>query len=146
VIDTVVDQPPAPQPESGPPGRAAQLGGLAVATGLGAVTAMYEAFLTPLSWYGTRIPVSLVLAVAGNAALVWFTREVTGRLVAGVLPAGAWVVVMFLAAGQTTERDLILTSNNWVGLATMFAGALAFAVAGYWFATRTPLRSRATAR
>jgi hypothetical protein len=53
---------------------------------------------------------------------------------------------MFLAAGQTTERDLILTSNNWVGLATMFAGAMAFAIAGYWFATRRPLRSTASAR
>jgi hypothetical protein len=146
MIDTVVEQPQAPEPEPSPPGRAAVLGGLAVATGLGAVTAVWEAFLTPVSAHTTRIPVALVLAVVGNAALVWFTREVTGRLALGVLPAGAWVAVMFLAAGQTTERDLILTSNNWVGLATMFAGALTFAITGYWFAIRKPLRSTASAR
>jgi hypothetical protein len=126
--------------------RAERIVGLVVATGLGAVSAMYEAFLTPLSYHGIRVPLSLVLALVGNTALVWFSREVTGRMSAVLLPGAAWVVVMFLAAGQTTERDLVLTSNNWVGLTTMFAGALAFAVAAYWLITRPLLRSRASAR
>jgi hypothetical protein len=47
---------------------------------------------------------------------------------------------MFLAAGTTTERDLILTSNNWVGVTTMFAGAAAFALVPYWPMVRGLLR------
>ena len=146
MIDAVVDQQPAPRPTPSPPTRAERIAGLVVATGLGGVTAVYEAFLTPLSWHGVRLPAALVLAVGGNAALVWFVRETSGRLVGVLLPAAAWVVMMFLAAGQTTERDLILTSNNWVGLATMFTGALAFAVTVYWFATRPALRLPASTR
>jgi hypothetical protein len=126
--------------------RAERIAGLLVATGLGAVSAMYEAFLTPLAWGNVRVPVSLVLALVGNVALVWFTREVTGRVVAALLPAAAWVAVMFLAAGQTTERDLVLTSDNWVGLSTMFAGALAFALAAYRLTTRELLRGVGSAR
>jgi hypothetical protein len=107
------------------------LGGI-VATGLGAALALYEAFLTPLYWHGTRLPLALVIAVVGNAGVAWFTRETTGRVSAVLLPAGVWVVLMVIAAGRTTEGDFVLT-NNWVGLSTMFGGALAFAIPAYLF-------------
>jgi hypothetical protein len=114
-----------------------RVSGLAVFTALAAVSAGWEAFLTPLYWHTHRVPLALVLALAGNAVLAWATREVTGRPSAVLLPAGAWVVVMFAAAARTTEGDLVLTSDNWIGLATMFAGALAFAVTAYWLIVRS---------
>ena len=114
-----------------------RIAGLVVFTALGAVSAVWEALLTPLYWHTTRIPLALVLALVGNAALAWATREVTGRASAVLLPAGAWAAVMFAAAARTTEGDLVLTSNNWIGLVTMFAGALAFAVTAYWLIVRS---------
>jgi hypothetical protein len=89
-----------------------------------------------------RLPLALVLAVAGNAALAWFTREVTGRTLAVLAPFVVWVGLMLVAAGRTREGDLVLTGNNWVGLVTMFAGALAFAAAAYWLTIRSLPRPR----
>jgi hypothetical protein len=119
--------------------------GIVIAVGLAAVSAVWEAFLTPLAWQWTsgghahfvRLPVALVCAVAGNAALAWFTHAVTGKTLAVLAPFAAWTVPMVVAAGRTREGDLILTGNNWVGLATMFTGALAFAVAAYWLTIRS---------
>lgn len=105
--------------------------GFVIALSLAAVSAAYEAFLTPLYWGSTRLPVSLVAAAVGNLALVYFTYVVTGRRLAAVGPALVWVVVMVAAAGRSSEGDLVLTDNNWVGIGTMLAGSVAFAVAGY---------------
>jgi hypothetical protein len=105
--------------------------GFVVALLLAAISAAYEAFLTPLYWGSTRLPVSLVMAVVGNLALVYFTYVVTGRRLAAVGPAVVWVAVMVAAASRSSEGDLVLTDNNWVGIGTMLAGSVAFAVAGY---------------
>ena len=45
----------------------------------GFLTALWEIFLSPLSAGGVMLPVAPVLAIVTNAALVWFTRRVTGR-------------------------------------------------------------------
>jgi hypothetical protein len=119
--------------------------GMVVAVGLAAVSAVWEAFLTPLAVHWTsgghlhfvRLPVALVLAVAGNAALAWFTRAVTGKTLAVLAPFAAWTVPMAAAAGKTREGDLVLTANNWVALATMLIGALTYAVAAYWLTIRS---------
>jgi hypothetical protein len=121
---------------------------VAVAGVLAAVSAVWEAFLTPLAWTWTsggqahfvRLPVALVCAVVGNAALAWFTQALTGKVLAVLAPFAVWVVLMVVAAGRTSEGDLVLTSNNWVALGTMFAGALTFAVAAYWLAVRSVRR------
>jgi len=105
--------------------------GFVIALLLAAVSAAYEAFLSPLSWGSTRLPVSLLAAVVGNIALVYFTYVVTGRRLATVGPALVWVVVMLVAASRSSEGDLVLTENNWVGIGTMLVGSIAFAVAGY---------------
>jgi len=105
--------------------------GFVIALLLAAVSAAYEAFLSPLSWGSTRLPVSLLAAVVGNIALVYFTYVVTGRRLATVGPALVWVVVMLVAASRSSEGDLVLTENNWVGIGTMLVGSVAFAVAGY---------------
>ncbi|MGC9668818.1 hypothetical protein ACNTMW_19950 [Planosporangium sp. 12N6] len=119
--------------------------GVLVAVGLAFVSSVWEAFLTPLAVQWTsgghahfvRVPVALVAAIVGNAALAWFTRQVTGKTLAVLAPFAAWTVPMLLAAGRTREGDLILTDRNWVGLVTMFAGAMSFAVAAYWLTMRS---------
>lgn len=122
--------------------------GALVAVGLAAMSALWEAFLTPLSWTWTsgghahyvRLPIALVLAVVGNSALAWFTRAVTGKVLAVLAPFAVWTGIMLVAAGRTREGDLVLTSNNWVALATIFVGALWFAVAAYWLVIRSVRR------
>jgi hypothetical protein len=63
--------------------------------------------------------------------LIWFTVAVTGRRLPVAAIAVAWVAVMVIASTRTGEGDLVLTDNNWVGIVTMLAGSLTFAVAGY---------------
>lgn len=110
-------------------GRLLAVAGAIVATGLGAVLGLFEAFLTPLRLpHSTYLPVALLLAIIGNPALSWFAAEVTGKRFAAILPAGAWCAVWFIAATKTREGDLIITGNNWVGLVTLLAGPIAFAL------------------
>jgi hypothetical protein len=101
--------------------------GAVVATGLGAVLGLTEAFLSPLRIATVYVPISLVLAVLLNPALAWYAVDVTGRKAAAALPAVAWCAVWFMAASKTTEGDLIIAGGNWVGLVTLLAGPLAFA-------------------
>jgi hypothetical protein len=109
--------------------RLLAIAGGIVATGLGAVLGLFEAFLTPLRLpHSTYLPVALVLAVIGNPVLSWFAGEVTGKRFAAILPAGAWCAVWIVAASKTHEGDLIITGNNWVGLVTLLAGPIAFAL------------------
>jgi hypothetical protein len=122
-----------PRPRTGPPwlDLVVRVLGFVIALLLAAVSAAFEAFLTPLYWGSTRLPVSVVAAVVGNVALIYFTYVVTGRRLAAAGPALVWVVVMVAAASRTGEGDLVLTDNNWVGIGTMLAGSVAFAAAGY---------------
>lgn len=146
IMETMV---PAPVPAKPPPAWLAWVGAL-VAVALGAVSSVWEAFLTPLSYqwvsgghaHSVRLPVAVVLAVAGNAALVWFTRTVTGKTIVVMAPFVAWVVPMLLAASKTDEGDLVMTGNNWVGPVTILAGAGTFAVAAYWLTIRSLPRPR----
>ncbi len=107
------------------------VGGLVAVAGA-LVTAVVEAFLTPLRVDTARLPVSLVIAVVANVALVWFTYQVTGKRAAVVLPILVWFVVMLGWAGRrTAEGDLLLTGDNWVGQLTIFGGAVAFGLGAY---------------
>ncbi|GII21102.1 DUF6113 family protein [Planosporangium mesophilum] len=135
----------APAPPAGPgPAWLAWVGAL-VATALAFVSAVWEAFLTPLAlhWssgghaHSVRVPVALLLAIAGNAALAWFTHSVTGKPLAVLAPFAAWTVPIVLAASKRAEGDAILTANNWVALVTMLAGPVSFAVTAYWLTMRS---------
>jgi hypothetical protein len=130
--------PLAPSTETTPPGPwlirldlGMRIAGFVVAVLLAAFSAGVEAFLAPLYWGRFRLPVALLLAVAGNLGLVWFTVRVTGRRLAVAGPALVWTALMIMASTRTTEGDLVLTGDNWVGIGTMLAGSLTFAVAGY---------------
>ena len=70
--------------------------------------------------------------MVGNVALVWFTYRVTRHVGLALLPGLAWFDRDGVAGTYTSEGDLIMTGNNWVGLATILLGSLAWAGAGYW--------------
>jgi hypothetical protein len=140
------DPDPEPVPTRAPrTGRWLTWVGGAVAVGLAVASALWEAFLTPVavSWtsgghaHSVRLPVAVVCAIVGNAGLTWYTRVVTGRDLTVLLPFVAWTTPMVFAASRTREGDLVLTSNNWVGIGTMFAGAVTFAATAYWLALRS---------
>ena len=97
----------------------------------GVVLAVYTMFLTPFRLGAVLVPLSIVLAIGGNAALIWFTYTVTGNKFVGLLPGLVWVVLTFLAADRTTEGDLVLYQQNWVATVYLFAGSATVGVAGY---------------
>lgn len=133
VEETVVPVAPA-----APPGRLHRLAdrGLRTVGGVVAVvaallTAVLEVLLAAVRVGGHLVGVSVLLAVVGNVLLSWFVVRAVGTQWAVALPATAWFAVMVLAAGGTTEGDVLLDGNNWVGFAMIFAGAIAYAVIGF---------------
>lgn len=87
------------------------------------------AFLTPLRLGNTLVPVSILLAIVGNAALIWFAYRVTESKLLGLLPGVVWLAVTVLGVERTTEGDLVLT--NWVATVYLYAGAITVGVAAY---------------
>jgi hypothetical protein len=106
------------------------LGGLVAVAGA-VVTALLEAFLTPLRWDTVRLPVSMVLAVLTNLLLLWFTYRVTSHRLVALLPGLIWMALMIIASGRTPEGDVVLAANNWVVYTTILAGVLAYVVGAY---------------
>jgi len=103
-----------------------RLGGLVVATLAAALSALVEAFLVPLRVGGVPVPLSPVLAVAGNVLLVRFAARVTGSRLAVLGPTLAWFWVVLALAGRTTEGDLVVP-GTLVGGALLLGGAAALA-------------------
>lgn len=95
------------------------------------VTAVLEVFFTPLRLGGYLIGVSALVAVVANVALADFAYRTVGAKWAVALPAVTWFAVLMVAAGSTAEGDILLAGNNWVGLATIFTGSMAFAIVAY---------------
>jgi len=114
--------------------------GTVVGLGLGIMSALWEVMVSPMhvTIGGTIVPVPLatLLAIVGNIGLVWFMRTVTGRLPLAVLPGVAWFAVMFAASTKTSEGDLLITGDNWVGVTTILLGSVAWAGAAYLLMSR----------
>ncbi|MEV0564640.1 hypothetical protein [Dactylosporangium sp. NPDC050588] len=150
------EEAPKPEVAGGSLDIVITIGGLVVAVLLAVALAVFEAFLAPLRLSdlglsgpgksNMRIPLALVLALVTNPMLGWFAFTTTGRRFAALLPAGAWCVVWILAAGRTTEGDLLITNDNWVGLLTLFAGPLAFAIGIYVTALRQRVAGSANSK
>ncbi|MEU5905823.1 hypothetical protein [Micromonospora sp. NPDC047527] len=122
-------------PEAGPPPRLLDLG-LRVTGGIvvvvaGVLTGVLELLLATLRVGGQLIGVSVLVAIGANIALSWFAHEAVGRRWAVALPAVPWFALMAVAAIRTSEGDLLLAGDNWVGLAMIVAGAMTFAVMGF---------------
>jgi len=114
--------------------------GTIVGLGLGAITAFWAALLTPLhvtiAGSVMRLPVAPLFALVGNVGIFVLTRVVTGRTGLAVLPAVSWFVVIFAAGRTTSEGDLLITGNNWVGVVTILVGAIAWAIGPYFTVIR----------
>jgi hypothetical protein len=125
----------SPPPPAGPPPRLLDLGlrvaGGVVAVVAGVLTGVLELLLATVRVGGQLIGVSALLAIGANIALSWFAHEAVGRRWAVALPAVPWFALMAVAAVRTTEGDLLLAADNWVGLAMIVAGAMTFAVTGF---------------
>ncbi|MFF3851569.1 hypothetical protein [Micromonospora sp. NPDC002575] len=136
-MSVVPPQAPAPSPPGRPsrPWRLLDLA-LRVAGGVVAVvaavaTGLLELILSTVRVSGTLVGASVPVAVLANVALSWFAHAAVGRRWAVVLPATPWFVLMGAAAIRTSEGDLLLAGDNWVGLAMIVAGAMTFAVMGF---------------
>ncbi|MEU7929442.1 hypothetical protein [Micromonospora sp. NPDC049107] len=131
---SVVNDEDAPPP-AGPPPRLLDLGlrvaGAIVVVVAGVVTGVLELLLATVRVGGQLIGLSALLAVGANILLSWFAHETVGRRWAVALPAVPWFALMAVAAIRTTEGDLLLAGDNWVGLAMIVAGAMTFAVMGF---------------
>lgn len=105
--------------------------GALVAVVAAVATAVLAAFLSPLYLGTVRLPLAVLVAVVANYALVWFAFRVTGHRLVALLPGLVWIGTMIRLAAPTTEGDMVLTGNNWVGLGAVVAGVAAYAVAGF---------------
>jgi hypothetical protein len=111
--------------------RLLRVGGTAVGLLAGFLTGLWEIFLSPPHTFGVLLPVAPVLAAVTNAALVWFTRLVTGRGGLAVLPGVVWFLTMFVGTVRTTEGDLLIPGTDWPGLLALLVGALAWGATAY---------------
>lgn len=96
-----------------------------------ALSAGLELILATVRVGGYLIGVSALLAVVANTVLAWFAHRAVGTGWAVAIPAVVWFGLMVVAAGGTAEGDILLAGNNWVGLAMIVAGSMAFAVVGF---------------
>ncbi|BCL13835.1 hypothetical protein GA0074694_0344 [Micromonospora inyonensis] len=144
---SVTPEPEQAAPPSSP-GRAVRVldlalrvAGGALAVFGGALTAVVELVLAGVRVGGQLIGVSVLVAIVANVVLGWFAHVTVGRRWAVVLPAVPWFAMMVVAAGRTDEGDVLLSGNNWVGLAMIVAGAMTFAVAGFRLMLAPPTRT-----
>jgi hypothetical protein len=123
------------EPAPTPPSRAGDLlltvAGLVLAVAMAVLTAILELQLSAIRAGGVFVGVSVPLAVAANYGIAWFAHRATARKWMVAPPALVWVGVMMIAAGRTSEGDVLLAADNWVGLVTIAAGSLTFGVVGF---------------
>ncbi|MBM0257672.1 hypothetical protein [Micromonospora sp. 4G55] len=120
------------------PGRSARLldvalrvaGGLVSAVG-GVLVALLGLLLSTVRVGGHLIGVSVLVTIGAAIAVSWFAYATVGRKWAVALPALPWFVLMAVAAVRTTEGDLLVAGDNWVGLGMITAGAMTFAVMAF---------------
>lgn len=88
--------------------------------------ALWGAFLVPFRLGGTLVPVSLLIAVAGNVGVGRAGARLGGRLGAAV-PALIWLGLAFTLGLRRSEGDLVIQGNA-TGLGFLLAGGLTSAV------------------
>lgn len=95
---------------------------------LGAILGVIGAFLVPFRVGRQLVPISVVLAVAGNLAVGIFGARGTGSRLGAVLPGVGWVLVAFTLGVKRPEGDVIVPGGG-VGVAFTLGGTLAAAIA-----------------
>jgi hypothetical protein len=150
--DSTAPAPPtAPAPVGSPlparPDHAAEPLAVRVAVGVlisvfAVGLALVEAFLVPLRLGTVPLPISVLLAVAGNAGLTKLAVRQTGSIAWGVLQPVLWLLVIIVLSVPRPEGDLVVPGSA-TGLVFLFAGAVAGA---YGVASEITRRAGAAAR
>jgi len=110
---------------------ALRVGGTIVAMWGSVLLALIGAFLTPVRVGGVLVPVSVLIAIVANVGLMRFAYVTTRHRGLAVLPGVVWIVLAFMATSGTSEGDIVLTSNNWVGPVYLLTGSATVAVCAY---------------
>jgi hypothetical protein len=97
----------------------------------GFLTAVWEIFLSPLYAGAVPLPVSPVLAIVTNLALVWFVKRVTTSTGLSLLPGVVWIVTMIPGLVETRPENVLIPSNDYMGLAAVLLGAATWALTAY---------------
>jgi hypothetical protein len=91
-----------------------------------------EVFGTQLRIGGIPIGVSILAAVIVNPAIAWFAYTSVARRWALAPPWIVWTAFMLIATGyRTREGDYLVAGDDWIALATVLLGSLAFAGYAY---------------
>lgn len=101
-----------------------------------------EAFLIPLRIGTVRILVAVLVSLVAHIGIALWTRYVTGSKMAPIAPAIAWFVAVAVLGTRTPAGDIVIVGSDWVALATVFVGAIAYAV-GIFLAARPGQEERA---
>jgi len=117
-----------------------RVAGSVVACWAAVVLALFGAFMTPFRIGSVLAPISLVLAIGGNAGIIWFAYRVTRHKLLALLPGLVWTVLTLIGSGKTSEGDLILYQSNWVATVYLYAGCATVGVAGYRLIVPKPPR------
>jgi len=103
--------------------------GVALVAVVAALAALLEAFLVPLYAGSVIVPVSVLLAVAGNVALPRMARALVPRTGASLVPLLAWLAVMLGLLIGRPEGDVAFpgapASAELTFYGTLFGGVLA---------------------
>lgn len=138
---------PAPPAERAP-GRFLTGASYAVVLVLAVQNALLSSFLLPLRVAGTLVPVSLVLAGAGTAALGVAGARVVRARWGAVVPGLLWVTLALLAGSKRSEGDLVIAGGEGSGLATLGLVFLAVgavgSAAGYALSATRPVVTSST--
>jgi len=141
--------PPAPLGSAVPPPPSRPADPLALRVAAGVLISLFsiglavvEAFLVPLRIGTVPLPLSVLLAVVGNAGLTKLAVRQTGSIVWGVLQPVLWLLVIVVLSLPRPEGDLIVP-GSLTGLVFLFAGAVAGA---YGVASEITRRAGASAR
>jgi hypothetical protein len=146
-VDDVDGHESLPKPSWGGWERLIRVFGVAVSVIAAFVTGVFELLLTTMragdllsvwrgdsigSGGGPLIGLSVLLAIAGNLGIAWFAVTTTGRRWAVGPPWALWTLLMLFAAGvRTSEGDYLVSGTNWVAVAMILIGSLAFAIYTY---------------
>jgi hypothetical protein len=87
---------------------------------------LWGAFLVPFRIGGTLVPVSWLIAIAGNIAVGAAGGRLAGRIGAAI-PAVVWIGLAFALGVRRTEGDIVVQGTA-IGLGFLVAGALTGAV------------------
>ena len=120
-----VSEQPSTEPTPLGPRAAAAAYGLVLFLAL--LLAVWGAFLVPLRWGTVVLPVSWVVAAAGNLVLGRVGARLLGRPGA-IGPGVVWLVVALTLGSKRSEGDLIVPGTT-PGLVYLLVGAVAGAVA-----------------